>query len=40
MPLKVKFIGEPGVDQGGVSKEFFQLIFKQLLNLDFGMFVE
>jgi hypothetical protein len=22
-PLKVVFIGEPGVDQGGVRKEFF-----------------
>lgn len=22
-PLKVKFIGEPGIDEGGVKKEFF-----------------
>jgi hypothetical protein len=22
-PLKVKFIGEPGIDEGGVQKEFF-----------------
>lgn len=25
-PLKVKFIGEEGVDEGGVQKEFFQLL--------------
>lgn len=22
-PLKIKFVGEPGVDEGGVQKEFF-----------------
>jgi hypothetical protein len=22
-PLRVKFVGEPGVDEGGVRKEFF-----------------
>ena len=22
-PLKVKFVGEPGIDEGGVKKEFF-----------------
>ena len=25
-PLKVKFIGEEGVDEGGVTKEFFQVV--------------
>lgn len=25
-PLKVKFIGEEGVDEGGVTKEFFQVL--------------
>jgi len=22
-PLKVKFVGEPGVDEGGIQKEFY-----------------
>ena len=25
-PLKVKFIGEEGVDEGGITKEFFQVL--------------
>ncbi|PNH10977.1 Ubiquitin-protein ligase E3A, partial [Tetrabaena socialis] len=37
-PLKVKFIGEEGVDEGGVAKEFFQLLVRALFNPDFGMF--
>jgi len=36
--LKVKFIGEQGVDAGGVAKEFFQLIVKQLFDASYGMF--
>jgi hypothetical protein len=36
-PLKIKFRGEEGVDQGGVSKEFYQLITQQLFNPDYGM---
>lgn len=27
-PLKVKFVNEPGIDEGGVQKEFFQLLIK------------
>ncbi|EQC25803.1 hypothetical protein SDRG_16351 [Saprolegnia diclina VS20] len=38
-PLKVKFIGEEGVDEGGVQKEFFQIITRQLLDPNFGMFI-
>jgi ubiquitin-protein ligase E3 A len=38
-PLKVKFRGEEGIDEGGVRKEFFQLVFHQLFNFDFGMFL-
>lgn len=38
--LKVKFIGEPGVDEGGVKKEFFQILIKQLFDPMYGMFVE
>jgi len=37
-PLKVVFDGEEGVDEGGVQKEFFQLLVEQLYNEDFGMF--
>ncbi|XP_003737624.1 ubiquitin-protein ligase E3A [Galendromus occidentalis] len=36
--LVVEFDGEQGVDEGGVSKEFFQLIVEQLFNIDYGMF--
>jgi len=37
-PLKVKFAGEQGIDQGGVKKEFFMLLIRQLFDLNFGMF--
>jgi hypothetical protein len=39
-PLKVKFVGggEEGMDQGGVQKEFFQIITAQLLDQQYGMF--
>jgi ubiquitin-protein ligase E3 A len=30
--------GEEGVDEGGVRKEFFQLLIHQLFDFDFGMF--
>ncbi|CEP01414.1 unnamed protein product (mitochondrion) [Plasmodiophora brassicae] len=38
-PLKVKFIGEDGIDEGGIQKEFFQLLVKQLFNPAYGMFI-
>ncbi|WIA14643.1 hypothetical protein OEZ85_003147 [Tetradesmus obliquus] len=44
-PLRVTFlsedgaIAEEGVDQGGVSREFFQLLVGQLLSADYGMFL-
>eukprot|EP00879_Flechtneria_rotunda_P021024 GHRR01022146.1.p1 GENE.GHRR01022146.1~~GHRR01022146.1.p1 ORF type:complete len:434 (+),score=170.36 GHRR01022146.1:385-1686(+) len=44
-PLRVTFlsedgkVAEAGVDQGGVSREFFQLLVAQLFNPDYGMFV-
>lgn len=38
--LRVKFIGEPGVDEGGVKKEFFQVLIKQLFDPAYGMFVQ
>jgi HECT-domain (ubiquitin-transferase) len=37
-PLRVMFAGEPGIDEGGVRKEFFQLLTKQLFNPEYAMF--
>ena len=36
-PLRVQFIGEEGIDVGGVKKEFFQLLIHELLSPDYGM---
>uniref|UniRef100_UPI0037E7B7A4 ubiquitin-protein ligase E3A n=1 Tax=Semicossyphus pulcher TaxID=241346 RepID=UPI0037E7B7A4 len=36
--LVVEFEGEQGVDEGGVSKEFFQLVLEEIFNPDIGMF--
>lgn len=38
-PLRVVFIGEDGIDAGGVKKEFFQLLITELLCPDYGMLV-
>lgn len=38
-PLRVHFIGEEGIDAGGVKKEFFQLLVGELLSPDYGMLV-
>lgn len=37
-PLRIEFEGEPGVDEGGLTKEFFQLLIAQLFDPNFGMF--
>uniref|UniRef100_A0A5K3ELT9 HECT-type E3 ubiquitin transferase n=1 Tax=Mesocestoides corti TaxID=53468 RepID=A0A5K3ELT9_MESCO len=37
--LYVEFDGEQGIDEGGLSKEFFQLIIERIFNPDYGMFV-
>lgn len=37
-PLKVQFIGEAGVDEGGVAKEFFHLLLRNLFDTNYGMF--
>ncbi|KAJ1613059.1 putative e3 ubiquitin-protein ligase [Cryptosporidium canis] len=37
--LRVSFVGEEGVDEGGVQKEFFQLLVHEIFNIDFGMFI-
>ena len=39
-PLRVHFKGEEGIDEGGVRKEFFQLLIKQIFDPEFGMFEE
>ena len=36
--LKVKFVNEQGVDEGGVKKEFFLLLVRQLFDANYGMF--
>lgn len=36
--LKVRFIGEEAEDAGGVRKEFFLLLLREILNPDYGMF--
>lgn len=37
-PLKVKFKGEEGVDEGGVRKEFFQVLLRELFDQRYAMF--
>ncbi|KAM7357848.1 HECT and RLD domain containing E3 ubiquitin ligase 4 isoform 2-T4 [Cochliomyia hominivorax] len=39
-PLKVKFHGEEAEDAGGVRKEFFMLLLKDLIDPKYGMFKE
>ena len=36
-PLKVKFKGEKGVDEGGVKKEFFQVMLQQLFDAEYDL---
>ena len=38
-PLHVKFVGEDGLDHGGVSKEWFQLIAREIFNPENTMFI-
>ena len=37
--LKVSFVGEPGLDMGGLTKEWFQLLIRKIFEPDYGMFV-
>ncbi|CAG7668726.1 unnamed protein product [Allacma fusca] len=37
-PLRVKFVGEEAEDAGGVRKEFFLLIIREILDPKYGMF--
>jgi ubiquitin-protein ligase E3 A len=36
--LKIQFVGEEGIDEGGVKKEWFQLLVKELFDPKYGMF--
>jgi hypothetical protein len=38
--MQVNFVGEEGVDAGGVRKEFFQLLIQALFSEEYGMFVK
>jgi len=38
--LKVHFVGEEGIDEGGVRKEWFQLIIKEIFDPKYGMFIQ
>uniref|UniRef100_A0AAR5Q3R7 HECT-type E3 ubiquitin transferase n=2 Tax=Dendroctonus ponderosae TaxID=77166 RepID=A0AAR5Q3R7_DENPD len=39
-PLKIKFCGEEAEDAGGVTKEFFMLLLRGILDPKYGMFKE
>ncbi|KAF5286890.1 hypothetical protein FQA39_LY00423 [Lamprigera yunnana] len=39
-PLKIKFYGEEAEDAGGVRKEFFMLLLREILDPKYGMFKE
>ncbi|CAG9857321.1 unnamed protein product [Phyllotreta striolata] len=39
-PLRVKFAGEEAEDAGGVTKEFFLLLLREILDPKYGMFQE
>ncbi|XP_041367987.1 probable E3 ubiquitin-protein ligase HECTD2 isoform X2 [Gigantopelta aegis] len=36
--LKVTFSGEPGLDMGGLTKEWFLLLIRRIFQTDYGMF--
>ncbi|SCU91381.1 LAME_0E12288g1_1 [Lachancea meyersii CBS 8951] len=37
--LRVEFINEPGIDAGGLRKEWFSLLTKEIFNPDNGLFI-
>lgn len=39
-PLRIIFAGEDAEDRGGVRKEFFMLLFQEMLQPTYGMFTE
>ena len=36
--LRVTFLGEDGIDEGGIQKEFFQIITKEMFSARVGLF--
>ncbi|ORX66021.1 hypothetical protein DL89DRAFT_275968 [Linderina pennispora] len=36
--LKIEFVGEEGIDAGGLAKEWFMLLVRELMNPMYGMF--
>ncbi|KAJ8325131.1 hypothetical protein BDV3_007294 [Batrachochytrium dendrobatidis] len=36
--LRISFTGEEGIDEGGVQKEFFQLVVRDMFSSSYGMF--
>lgn len=36
--LRIQFVGEPGIDAGGLTKEWFQLLVRDLFSPSYGMF--
>ena len=38
-PLRVVFVGEEGIDEGGLRKELFQLLIEALFTGGYGLFV-
>ncbi|CUI15333.1 Hypothetical protein, putative [Bodo saltans] len=38
-PLRIHFVGEEGVDEGGLKKEFFQMLVRELLHPNYNMFM-
>lgn len=38
-PIKITFKGETGLDDGGLSREFFSLISQQMIDPNYGMFI-
>jgi len=37
--LRIQFAGEEAVDEGGVQKEFFQLLMKSMFKEDYGRII-
>jgi len=36
---RMEFLGEPGIDAGGVTREWFQLVTEQIFDPDFGLWL-
>jgi hypothetical protein len=38
-PMRVQFVGEPAIDEGGVIKEFFMILLKEIFKPEYAMFI-